>query len=56
MKKQKGIFIVFEGPEGSGKTTQIKLLAKYLKKKKYNFVLTREPGGTKVAEAVRKII
>jgi dTMP kinase len=56
MKKRKGIFIVFEGPEGSGKTTQIKLLSKYFKKKKYDFILTREPGGTKVAEAVRKII
>ncbi len=56
MKRKKGIFIVFEGPEGSGKTTQIKLLAKYFKKRRYKFVLTREPGGTKVAEKVRKII
>lgn len=56
MKSKKGIFIVFEGPEGSGKTTQIKLLSKYLKKQNYDFVLTREPGGTKVAELVRKII
>jgi dTMP kinase len=57
MKKlKKGLFIVFEGPEGAGKTTQAKLLYKYLRNKGYDVVLTREPGGTKLAEAVRKII
>jgi len=57
MKKlKKGLFIVFEGPEGAGKTTQAKLLYRYLKNKGYDVVLTREPGGTKLAEAVRKII
>jgi dTMP kinase len=57
MKKlRKGLFIVFEGPEGAGKTTQAKLLYKYLRNKGYDVVLTREPGGTKLAEAVRKII
>jgi dTMP kinase len=57
MKKlRKGLFIVFEGPEGAGKTTQAKLLYRYLRNKGYDVVLTREPGGTKLAEAVRKII
>jgi dTMP kinase len=53
---KKRLFIVFEGPEGAGKTTQAKLLYRYLKNKGYDVVLTREPGGTKLAEAVRKII
>ena len=55
-KLKKGLFIVFEGPEGAGKSTQATLLYKYLKNKGYDVVLTREPGGTKLAEAVRKII
>ncbi len=56
MKKKKGLFIVFEGPEGAGKTTQARLLYKYFKKRHYDVILTREPGGTKVAEKIRKII
>ena len=58
MKKnnKKGLFIIFEGPEGAGKSTQAKLLYDYLRNKGYDVVLTREPGGTKVAEMVRKII
>lgn len=55
-KKQKRLFIVFDGPEGAGKSTQALMLYHYLKKKGYDCVLTREPGGTKVAEMVRKII
>ncbi|MFN3550323.1 MAG: dTMP kinase [Endomicrobiia bacterium] len=54
--KKNGLFIVFEGPEGSGKSTQAKLLCKYLKNKNYDVVLTREPGGTKVAEMIREIL
>tara|TARA_B100000575_G_scaffold180118_1_gene144594 strand:+ start:1971 stop:2585 length:615 start_codon:yes stop_codon:yes gene_type:complete len=56
MKKNKGKFISFEGPEASGKSTQILLLKKYLKLKKIPFVITREPGGTKFAENLRKLI
>lgn len=57
MKKlKKRLFIVFEGPEGAGKSTQARLLYKHLRNKGYDVILTREPGGTKVAEAVRKII
>lgn len=52
----KGIFIVMEGPDGSGKTTQIELLKKYLEEEGYESIITREPGGTVIGEAVRSII
>lgn len=52
----RGIFIVMEGPDGSGKTTQMNLLKEYLDKKEYETVITREPGGTAVGEAIRNII
>lgn len=52
----RGIFITFEGFEGSGKSTQIKLLADYLRRKKYRVLVLREPGSTKAGEAVRKIL
>jgi len=55
-KKRRGIFITFEGPDGSGKTTQIKFLANFLKQKGYKVSLTREPGGTKIGEKIRKIL
>ena len=54
--KKKGIFLSFEGPEASGKSTQIHLLKNYLQKNKIPFITTREPGGTIVAEKLRKII
>ena len=53
---KKGVFIVFEGPDRSGKSTQAKLLVKWLKEKKRKTVLTREPGGTKLSEDIRKIL
>ncbi|MBD22677.1 MAG: dTMP kinase [Alphaproteobacteria bacterium] len=49
-------FIVFEGLDGSGKTTQVNLLADSLKKIKKDFFLTREPGGTIISERIRKIL
>ncbi|MCH3915365.1 MAG: dTMP kinase [Acidaminococcaceae bacterium] len=52
----KGLFITFEGPDGSGKTTQIHKVAEWFKNKGYEVVLTREPGGTKAAEAIRQIV
>lgn len=45
-----------EGPDGSGKTTQIDLLKKYLEHKGYDIVIAREPGGTVIGEAIREII
>ncbi|MBO7245124.1 MAG: dTMP kinase [Alphaproteobacteria bacterium] len=52
----KGLFITFEGGEGSGKSTQIKLLKEYFEKKGKNVVLTREPGGSEGAEEIRHIL
>ena len=56
MKLNKGLFITFEGPEASGKSSQILLLSKYLKKNKIPFIVSREPGGTDFAEKLRKLI
>ena len=53
----KGLFISMEGPDGSGKTTQIELLKEFLKEKGYDeIIITREPGGTVISEAIRGII
>ena len=52
----KGVFIVMEGPDGSGKTTQINLLEQYLKEAGYECLITREPGGTVIGEEVRELI
>lgn len=51
-----GIFITFEGGEGSGKTTIAKLVKDYLTNEGYQVVLTREPGGVEIAEKIRDII
>lgn len=52
----KGLFIVMEGPDGSGKTTQINLLKEYLEEAGYECLITREPGGTVIGEEVRQLI
>ncbi len=48
--------ITFEGIDGCGKTTQIEKLSDYLKNKKVNFSVFREPGGTKIGEKIREIL
>ncbi len=52
----KGIFITMEGPDGAGKTTQIELLKEYLGKLGYDVLITRDPGGNKISEAIREVI
>jgi dTMP kinase len=52
----KGKFITLEGPDGSGKSTIIKLIGDYMKEKGIDFIVTREPGGTKIGEKIRSII
>ena len=56
MYKKKPLFVTFEGIEGSGKTYQCRKLYKELRKINLSVVLTREPGGTKSAEKIRKVI
>ncbi len=51
-----GLFITFEGPDASGKTTQIRLLEDHLRERGIEPVMTREPGGTPISEKIREII
>ncbi len=53
---KKGLFITFEGADGCGKTTQMNLLAEYLKNQGREVVLTREPGGKGLGEKIREIL
>lgn len=53
---KKGIFITFEGCEGCGKSTHSLLVYEHLKKQGFEVVLTREPGGTMTAEAIRRVL
>ncbi|HSN94460.1 MAG TPA: dTMP kinase [Anaerolineaceae bacterium] len=50
------MFITFEGPEGSGKTSQLPALATYLEGLGYQVVCTREPGGTPISDQIREIL
>ena len=51
-----GYFITFEGPDGSGKSTQIQTLAEYLTGLGQSVLLTREPGGTEISEQIRDLL
>lgn len=50
------MFITFEGPDGSGKTTQISPLSDYLIQKGYSVLITREPGGTVIGDQIRQVL
>ncbi|MBX2999828.1 MAG: dTMP kinase [Caldilineaceae bacterium] len=50
------LFITFEGPEGSGKTTQVGLLSEALIDKGWSVLATREPGGTRIGNAIRNLL
>lgn len=52
----KGIFITIEGGEGAGKSTVLQLIGEFLRKKGVDLVVTREPGGSEIAEKIRNII
>lgn len=53
---ERGLFITFEGADGCGKTTQLRLLAEDLKSKGYDVVITREPGAKGLGEKIREIL
>ncbi|ABK62224.1 MULTISPECIES: dTMP kinase [Clostridium] len=52
----KGAFITLEGPEGSGKTTIVKMIEKYLSENNIEYISTREPGGINISEQIRDVI
>ena len=53
---KRGVFITFEGAEGSGKSTHIRFAASFFRKKRRRVLLVREPGSTRVSEAIRKVL
>lgn len=56
MKRNKGVFITFEGIEGSGKSTQIEMFCEYLRSKGIKYIRTLEPGGTTIGDKIRRIL
>ena len=53
---KKGLFITIEGPDGSGKSTQIQKITEFFQKRGQQVTVTREPGGTPISETIRKIL
>ena len=51
-----GLFITFEGPDGNGKSTQIRLLKEYLEKKELSVIVTREPGALDIGKKIRDLL
>jgi dTMP kinase len=56
MQNKKGLFVSMEGPDSSGKSTQIKLLLRHLEQRGRDVVALREPGGTEIGERIRAIV
>ncbi len=56
MAKKRGLFITIEGIEGAGKSTAISFIQSYFESKNIELVVTREPGGTQIAEAIRFVL
>lgn len=52
----KGKFVTIEGPDGAGKTTQVKKISDYLKSRGFKVLVTREPGGTPLGEKLREVL
>lgn len=55
-QKLRGKFIVLDGPDGCGKTTQVELLAKYLRKQGLQVVKAHDPGGSKIGDQIRRLL
>ena len=53
---RRGLFITIEGPDGSGKSTQIQEITEFFRKRGEPVIVTREPGGTPISEKIREII
>lgn len=56
VQREEGLFISFEGADGCGKSTQMKLLEKYLLDRGYEVVVSREPGGCPISERIRELV
>ena len=53
---KQGLFITMEGPDGSGKSTQIEAIRRFLEEKGERVIVTREPGGTQISEKIRALL